>query len=1534
MSIQTVCLTTWRRYGCAPRLVRLVVIASALISLSMTSLARISDAAILYLKPDTGLDSNPGTLAQPWKTIDKIKSSTNPGDTVNIVGGTYTRSQYKVGGTGYLSWGPADRKGTAGSPITIQANPGDTVVFDGGQDYYFILFYAASPVDYYVVIQNLEFKNYRSAAFSVYSDPTVTGNYAAMYPGYVTFQNNYMHNYYDGGTGEFSTQWAHHVLIRNNRIEDIGLPHPTAGFNGTGDHGIYIAEGSQFVVAADNRIGHVAGYGIHLWGHFKWTSQPMTPKTKNVIVRKNTIWNTHDAGVIVAGAQYENVYVAHNTVYQDPTPFPEINFVACCSDPTNNATAHLTTHNQGNYVNMVWVNNLSYGTVFQASSYVDLTSNFTGPQRIDYNLWGNLTNANAVFKWDGSSYNLPGFQGAYSNAYDAHSLVANPLFTNTSTRDFTLQTSSPAIDRGTTLTATTAPCSATSVTVADAGFFHDGYGMVTGDIIQIGASIRTLSAVIYNTNTLVWTGAAVSCSTGTPVTLPYNGSAPDLGAAEIVPSGTVATQLAYTTPPVSTTTNTFLAPIVVEVRKSDGSRDTSSTAPVTLTLSGGPGFLPGTSASVTQTVVTPKTGRYVKLVTLADANNSNSASLAEISIFNAATGLPIPQAGMNVVSVSSEETSACCGGPHLATQSLDNNTSTYWFTRYTGGTIGHPYTLILDLGASYSVNGWTYLPHQVAGAPEGHVTQYQLYVSTDGTTWGTAITDALLTGTMTVNAVAGVATFSTLKFGTQALTYQLTASSPGLAPTSSMAFAITQASGRTFYLKPDTGLDTNDGLAPAQGAGSNGPWKTMFKVKSSVTAGDTVNVVGGTYTATQYKGEAGTPLWLHTHGLGTSNNPIIIQTNPGDTQAVFDGEYNLYWMVFRANASYGGHYIVVRNLTFHHYNGAAIGFGMDGSAQAHHFAVINCIFQNFRSAQTGALVQNTADNAIYRNNRFFNIGDNTLGGDAFPEEEHAIKLAYNTHNVVVDGNWVEKISGTGIRGYGSGLGSGSGNWIVRRNTVVNTWLYSMLYAQDTYSNIYTYHNTLYNEQIPFPSLGANANCANSQSHCANLTTHGGANAYTNMVLVNNVSQGYDTQAEVWVDSPATYPFAPMDYNLWYNSLTLASVYRWNNTFYDLPGFRSATPGTQEDHAKNALPLFTNAATRDFTLQALSPARNTGMFLTTAVGAGTASTALTVGDAKYFTDGYGISASIVPGDTIQVGSVTTTITSISGNVLTVSPAISWSSGANVSLPYTESAPDMGAYEVNPAFLILPATIAGVDFDGIDDYLDMSNTAVYQGTNASFSVTGYFQSMNDEGYIFAKRTLGGTAGGYFLRINNTGSATARIVDSSNGTSAEAITTATTYKDGQWHCFVAVYTTNTTTFAGNQVTLFVDDVQTGPVAGTVSNYNPTSAKFVIGALSDLDASGWFNGSVDNLRWWNGAFTAAQAQRLCASKLHYFSMPMASVSYWPMDNCAEGASAGGVSFPDRMKGGSAAVGVIGGTGTGLTCHGSNRLNYPGSVD
>src|SRR3954470_13324307 len=57
----------------------------------------------------TGDDSQPGSSAQPWRTIQKAMTSATPGSTVNIHGGTYhERLSVEVSGTAgnYVTFQP------------------------------------------------------------------------------------------------------------------------------------------------------------------------------------------------------------------------------------------------------------------------------------------------------------------------------------------------------------------------------------------------------------------------------------------------------------------------------------------------------------------------------------------------------------------------------------------------------------------------------------------------------------------------------------------------------------------------------------------------------------------------------------------------------------------------------------------------------------------------------------------------------------------------------------------------------------------------------------------------------------------------------------------------------------------------------------------------------------------------------------------------------------------------------------------------------------------------------------------------------------------------------------------------------------------------------------------------------------------------------------------------------------------------------------------------------------------------------------
>ncbi len=110
------------------------------------------------------------------------------------------------------------------------------------------------------------------------------------------------------------------------------------------------------------------------------------------------------------------------------------------------------------------------------------------------------------------------------------------------------------------------------------------------------------------------------------------------------------------------------------------------------------------------------------------------------------------------------------------------------------------------------------------------------------------------------------------------------------------------------------------------------------------------------------------------------------------------------------------------------------------------------------------------------------------------------------------------------------------------------------------------------------------------------------------------------------------------------------------------------------------PGFLSAGSRFLRPAAGSPMIDAGAFLTTALGSGSG-TQLTVQDASYFTDGFGIAGEA--GDEIQLQGQTVRARILAvdyaTNTLTLDRSLSWTAGQGVALHYYGTAPDIGAYE---------------------------------------------------------------------------------------------------------------------------------------------------------------------------------------------------------------------------------------------------------------
>lgn len=89
-----------------------------------------------------------------------------------------------------------------------------------------------------------------------------------------------------------------------------------------------------------------------------------------------------------------------------------------------------------------WRNNITVAS--STANFIKTYAGFTGTKTVDYNCYsgGNAT----PFRWGGLTQAFAAYKT--STGFDAHSINADPTFTNAGAHDFTLQSGSPAIDAG------------------------------------------------------------------------------------------------------------------------------------------------------------------------------------------------------------------------------------------------------------------------------------------------------------------------------------------------------------------------------------------------------------------------------------------------------------------------------------------------------------------------------------------------------------------------------------------------------------------------------------------------------------------------------------------------------------------------------------------------------------------------------------------------------------------------------------------------------------------------------------------------------------------------------------------------------------------------------------------------------------------------------------------------------------------------------------------------------------------------------
>jgi parallel beta-helix repeat protein len=536
-----------------------------------------------YYVATTGNDSNPGNEANPWRTIQKAANTMVAGDTVYIRAGTYsekvtpgksgapgsyiTYANYSgekptINASGYNAgfymYGKSyiqiiglkvvgDRAGGSGTYAGIWVGDNSSnIVIDGIEAttnrFGIFLKGAAAPVSYVTVKNSLLHDNpfhglwvaerayditigpnnkmYRNQGEEIYAYGIECGtDYGKPFadgPRRVKIYDNEIYSNYMQGIRTWN---AAYVWIKNNKIHDNGAT------------GIQIEDGSENIVVEDNISEYNAQtfeYETGIWvddaknvvvnrNYLRGNKIGlMVTDSSRVILRNNVIVennrgvpNLYNSMGININRNTFNVSVVHNTLFRNGAPESTKGGISMCSSPPIGG--------------IVFKNNILSETTAPHDLWVGCKDYVS-----DYNLVFNTRNL--VVEWYGSHISWP--QYLTTSGQDSHSIIENPLFTSPENGDFHLRDNSPCRNRGGFLTRTSNAGSGNLLAVEDASYFSNGFGVIPGDFIKVGANnpVR-ITNVNYETNTIT-VDQDISWGKGDGVNYPYPGSSPDMGAFE------------------------------------------------------------------------------------------------------------------------------------------------------------------------------------------------------------------------------------------------------------------------------------------------------------------------------------------------------------------------------------------------------------------------------------------------------------------------------------------------------------------------------------------------------------------------------------------------------------------------------------------------------------------------------------------------------------------------------------------------------------------------------------------------------------------------------------------------------------------------------------------------------------------------------------------------------------------------------------------------------------------------------------------
>jgi hypothetical protein len=479
-----------------------------------------------------------------------------------------------------------------------------------------------------------------------------------------------------------------------------------------------------------------------------------------------------------------------------------------------------------------------------------------------------------------------------------------------------------------------------------------------------------------------------------------------------------------------------------------------------------------------------------------------------------------------------------------------------------------------------------------------------------------------------------------------------------------------------YYVAPN-GNDANSGA-------KDKPWRTIAKANRMLSAGDTVYIFPGEYREQINPANSGQSEQYITYSSYAEQHPVL-------------------------TASPGRMAIMLNNKSYVRISGIDVD-GKDEYTKSNldtwvqirggnHNIIENGTFKNAKGWY-GFLMLGTNYNEIL-NNHMDTVGtycDRSKGGDCMVGDMLALQCA--DHNLIQDNYFT--------RGGHNLMHVSGNNNVIRSNTFENKW-------SDTTG--YRALELTANQRFCERAVGYNVFEQNIVKNSLQPPTSKGEVAMkvegTGQIVRNNLFYNNDGWATTSAIRPPIIPRS--EHNRVYNNTLVKNEGLWFSKDYGdgqaidniyknnlviasrgqeiIGGGRAGNvfahnalterPSGVSKSSNNLIGIAASFRSEDttsykgFRLNQNSPMIDSGDYLTKTARAGSGKTVPII-DAGWFTDGFGITV----GDLVTIGdSAPVRILEVdySANTLGVESSVSWTAGANVSLPYRGAAPDIGAYE---------------------------------------------------------------------------------------------------------------------------------------------------------------------------------------------------------------------------------------------------------------